>query len=115
MQCKRKVTGRIILRCPDPALSYFSNPRNHNGFHGATVSEITRRAGLNLASINYYFRDKGGALFGSPATRHAGGSGWHCLDSRTGQRLSTSRWLAALESQFQTRSFPNVSNCTRHV
>lgn len=28
------------------------------GYHGATVREITRQAGVNLAAINYYFRDK---------------------------------------------------------
>lgn len=28
------------------------------GFHGSTVREITKRAGVNLAAINYYFRDK---------------------------------------------------------
>ena len=28
------------------------------GFDGATVREITRRAKVNLAAINYYFRDK---------------------------------------------------------
>lgn len=29
-----------------------------HGFEGATVREITRRAKVNLAAINYYFRDK---------------------------------------------------------
>jgi AcrR family transcriptional regulator len=29
-----------------------------HGFHGSTVREITKRAGVNLAAINYYFRDK---------------------------------------------------------
>jgi AcrR family transcriptional regulator len=28
------------------------------GFKGATVREIVQRAGLNLAAVNYYFRDK---------------------------------------------------------
>src|SRR5882757_963803 len=28
------------------------------GYHGATVRDITRKAGVNLAAINYYFRDK---------------------------------------------------------
>ncbi|HKI35372.1 MAG TPA: CerR family C-terminal domain-containing protein [Gemmataceae bacterium] len=30
------------------------------GFKGATVREIVQRAGLNLAAVNYYFRDKEG-------------------------------------------------------
>ncbi len=28
------------------------------GFKAATVREITKRAGMNLAAVNYYFRDK---------------------------------------------------------
>ncbi len=28
------------------------------GYHGATVRDITKKAGVNLAAINYYFRDK---------------------------------------------------------
>src|ERR1700738_422767 len=28
------------------------------GFEGATVRAITERAGVNLAAVNYYFRDK---------------------------------------------------------
>jgi TetR/AcrR family transcriptional regulator, regulator of cefoperazone and chloramphenicol sensitivity len=28
------------------------------GLHGALIRDITRRAGANIASVNYYFRDK---------------------------------------------------------
>jgi AcrR family transcriptional regulator len=28
------------------------------GFDGATIREITKQAGVNLAAVNYYFRDK---------------------------------------------------------
>jgi AcrR family transcriptional regulator len=29
------------------------------GFRGTTIRQITARAGVNLAAVNYYFRDKG--------------------------------------------------------
>lgn len=31
---------------------------SEKGFHAATIKEITDRAGVNLAAINYHFRDK---------------------------------------------------------
>jgi AcrR family transcriptional regulator len=39
------------------------------GFDGATIREITRHAGMNVAAVNYYFRDKD-ELYGA-TLRHA--------------------------------------------
>jgi AcrR family transcriptional regulator len=35
-----------------------ASQETQNGFHAATIKEITDRAGASLASVNYHFRDK---------------------------------------------------------
>jgi len=44
-------TRELILNVAGPIFA-------ENGFHATTVRQITRKAGVNLAAVNYYFRDK---------------------------------------------------------
>jgi AcrR family transcriptional regulator len=44
-------TRELILNVAGPIFA-------ENGFHATTVRQITRKAGVNLASVNYHFRDK---------------------------------------------------------
>ncbi len=44
-------TRELILNAAGPIFA-------ENGFHATTVRRITRQAGVNLAAVNYHFRDK---------------------------------------------------------
>ncbi len=48
------ISGKTCERLLEIAGEVFAE----QGLHGATVREITSRAGVNIAAVNYYFRDK---------------------------------------------------------
>jgi TetR/AcrR family transcriptional regulator, regulator of cefoperazone and chloramphenicol sensitivity len=51
----RHVTGPVTR---DRLLEAAGEVFAEKGLHGALIRDITRRAGANIASVNYYFRDK---------------------------------------------------------
>jgi len=78
------------------------------GLHGATIRDITQRAGANIASVNYHFRDKFELYL--TVVRHIQDS----LDAAVNQPLTAEtaegrlrQWLAAMLMAFHNASRPN--------
>jgi len=51
---KAPLKSHARARILDAAITHFASV----GYHGASIREITAKAGVNLASINYHFRSK---------------------------------------------------------
>jgi AcrR family transcriptional regulator len=62
-----------------------------HGFHAATVRQITERAGVNVAAINYHFRDKAelytSCLRSAHCTALEAAGEWECESEDPGERL----------------------------
>src|SRR5438132_11915768 len=65
------------------------------GFEGATVREICQQAGVNIAAVNYYFRDKERLYV--EAVKQA------CREDR--QRLPLPEWPADVPAEVKLRDF----------
>ncbi len=65
------------------------------GFEGATVREICQRAEVNIAAVNYYFRDKERLYI--EAVKQA------CKEN--GERVSLPEWPAGMPPQVKLREF----------
>jgi AcrR family transcriptional regulator len=61
------------------------------GFHAATVRQITEKAGLNVAAINYHFRDKtelyAACLHAAHCTAMEAAGEWECESDDPEERL----------------------------
>ncbi len=50
--------GRALLHTREKLLEAAAHAFAEHGYHNATIREICRRAGANVAAVNYNFRDK---------------------------------------------------------
>ena len=55
---ERKVPEAVEEKTRDKILTAAGDVFAEHGFEGATIRAITERAGVNVAAVNYHFRDK---------------------------------------------------------
>ena len=75
------------------------------GFHHATVRDICARAGVNIAAVNYHFRDKDGLYGAVLASAHEAAARHHPYDTGQADATTAEDRLRAFVGTFMRRLF----------